>query len=75
MCIPSRKCALAGLELIHFCFMSYFMKMNDLPIAQPLELQQLCQDVLLEKYAAPGETSAMEIQVRVAKALAKDSDQ
>lgn len=41
----------------------------------PLALQQLCNDVLLEKYAAPGESSVHEIQVRVAKALADDASQ
>lgn len=48
------------------------MKTNDSNLAAPQALQQLCNDVLLEKYAAPGETSVEEIQKRVAAALADD---
>lgn len=48
------------------------MKTNDSNLAAPQALQQLCNDVLLEKYAAPGETSVEEIQKRVAEALADD---
>jgi len=48
------------------------MKTNDSELAAPQALQQLCNDVLLEKYAAPGETSVEEIQKRVAAALADD---
>ena len=48
------------------------MKTNDSDLAAPQALQQLCNDVLLEKYAAPGENSVDEIQKRVAAALADD---
>ena len=51
------------------------MKTNDSPIVTGLQPQQLCHDVLLEKYAAPGETSVREIQERVAKAVAADDAQ
>lgn len=43
--------------------------------AAPMALQELCFDVLLEKYAAPGETTALEIQQRVASALASNDAQ
>jgi ribonucleoside-diphosphate reductase alpha chain len=46
------------------------MKNDDTSLSVPPALQQLCNDVLIEKYAAPGETSVREIQTRVAKALA-----
>jgi hypothetical protein len=45
------------------------MKNDDTSLSVPPALQQLCNDVLIEKYAAPGETSVREIQTRVAKAL------
>lgn len=48
------------------------MKTNDSNLAAPQTLQKLCNDVLLEKYAAPSETSVQEIQKRVAAALADD---
>lgn len=51
------------------------MKTIDMPGPVPMALQQLCQDVLLEKYAAPGETGALDIQERVSKALADDGAQ
>jgi ribonucleoside-diphosphate reductase alpha chain len=38
-------------------------------------LQSLCNDVLLEKYAAPGETDVQQIRARVAHALATDPEQ
>ena len=43
--------------------------------AYNLPLQEQCQSVLLEKYGAPGETDAFQIQSRVAKGLALDADQ
>lgn len=51
------------------------MKTTDISVATPMAPQQLCQDVLQEKYVAPGETSVREIQERVAKALADDPAQ
>ena len=53
---------------------------NDISIetlnaAAAQNLQQLCKDVLIEKYAAPGETSVKEIQERVAGALGDDEGQ
>ena len=51
------------------------MKINDSPLMGTSGLQPLCHDVLIEKYAAPGETSIEEIQARVARSLAKDSQQ
>jgi ribonucleoside-diphosphate reductase alpha chain len=51
------------------------MKMNDIPAAAAMAMQELCYDVLIEKYAAPGETTVLEIQERVAKALADTPEQ
>lgn len=51
------------------------MKTNDSNLSVPQALQQLCYDVLLEKYAAPGESSVREIQERVATSLADDKAQ
>lgn len=51
------------------------MLVTDLPERSLMAAQRLCQDVLQEKYAAPGESSVREIQLRVAKALANDADQ
>ncbi|EKD97107.1 MAG: hypothetical protein ACD_23C01068G0001 [uncultured bacterium] len=51
------------------------MKTNDSNLAAPRTLQKMCNDVLLEKYAAPGESSAYDIQERVATALADDMAQ
>ena len=51
------------------------MKINDSNLLASSALQPLCHDVLIEKYAAPGETSIDEIQARVARSLAKDSQQ
>ena len=48
------------------------MKPNDSNVTQSVQPQALCHDVLMEKYASPGETSAEEIQARVARSLAKD---
>ncbi|MDP1999995.1 MAG: adenosylcobalamin-dependent ribonucleoside-diphosphate reductase [Rhodoferax sp.] len=39
------------------------------------EPQEFCKSVLLEKYALKGETSALEIHMRVAKGLANDAAQ
>ena len=47
------------------------MMMNEIAKAS-MALQQLCNDVLIEKYAAPGETSVHEIQTRVGNALGDD---
>lgn len=70
-CASLRGCALAGLVETHICkWRVPFMKTNDSNLAAPQALQQLCNDVLLEKYAAPGETSVEEIQKRVAAACA-----
>lgn len=49
--------------------------MNDRVDLEALVAQDFCRDVLLEKYAIPGETSISEIQARVAKALARDAAQ
>lgn len=51
------------------------MNLIDIAETAPMAPQQLCQDVLLEKYAAPGETSAREIQERVGRALGDDEAQ
>lgn len=51
------------------------METNDIAKAAPPALQQLCQDVLLEKYAATGESSVQEIQVRVGNALGDNEEQ
>jgi ribonucleoside-diphosphate reductase alpha chain len=37
--------------------------------------QEFCDELLIEKYAQPGDTSAQQIQARVAKGLAKDVQQ
>lgn len=43
---------------------------NDFNVLPPLPAQELCAHVFQEKYAAPGETTMLQVQQRVAKALA-----
>lgn len=51
------------------------MKIVDVPTGAMLAPQEFCTNVLLEKYAAPGETTPQEVQSRVATALGKDDAQ
>lgn len=44
-------------------------------LAPAIEPQALSAHILAEKYAAPGETTHLEVQTRVAKALADDPEQ
>jgi ribonucleoside-diphosphate reductase alpha chain len=43
---------------------------NDFNVMPDLPAQELCSHIFKEKYAAPGETSILDVQKRVAKALA-----
>lgn len=43
---------------------------NDFNVMPDLPAQELCAHIFKEKYAAPGETSILDVQKRVAKALA-----
>lgn len=47
---------------------------NDFNVMPDLPAQELCSHIFKEKYAAPGETSILDVQKRVAKALATTPD-
>jgi ribonucleoside-diphosphate reductase alpha chain len=48
---------------------------NDSGVLPPMEPQALCTHVFKEKYAAPGEVAHLQVQQRVAHALATDAEQ